>query len=89
MLSAKQQPSIIKHSGSIRPSVWILTFGPPVFFQFSEVLESRLSLFNANSEVSTENDLDQQFSETDLFPEKYVSFNPDHYELKIFFRFLT
>ena len=29
MPSAKQQPSNIKHSGAIRPNVWVLTFGPP------------------------------------------------------------
>ena len=29
MPSAKQQPSNIKHSGGIRPNVWVLTFAPP------------------------------------------------------------
>ena len=29
MLSAKQQPSNIKHGGAIRPNVCKLTFGPP------------------------------------------------------------
>ena len=29
MLSAKQQPSNIKHDGAIRPNVCKLTFGPP------------------------------------------------------------
>ena len=32
MLSAKQQPSNIKHDGAIRPNVCKLTFGPPCIY---------------------------------------------------------
>ena len=35
MLSAKQQPSNIKHDGAIRPNVCKLTFGPPCILFFS------------------------------------------------------
>ena len=44
MLSAKQQPSNIKHGGGIRPNVWILTFGPPPLYIVAKIATLQLYL---------------------------------------------
>ena len=38
MLSAKQQPSNIKHGGAIRPNVCKLTFGPLIMSLLSSLV---------------------------------------------------
>ena len=42
MLSAKQQPSNIKHDGAIRPNVCKLTFGSPCIYISSRFIYSKI-----------------------------------------------
>ena len=46
MPSAKRQSSNIKHSGVIRPNVWVLTFGPPCIYIFHLVGQHGLFSFS-------------------------------------------
>ena len=48
MLSAKQQPSNIKHGGAIRPNVCKLTFGPLCTLIFFFYLKIQLIIIYIN-----------------------------------------